>query len=56
LRFSLFSCRKALPDHAFLRELLIPFRSAGYVALFEIDATGAVTILAVRHPREEDYH
>jgi plasmid stabilization system protein ParE len=56
LRFSPFSCRKALPDNPFLRELLIPFGSAGYVALFEIDATGAVTILAVRHQREEDYH
>jgi len=56
LRFSPFSCRKALPGNPFLRELLIPFGSAGYVALFEIDAAGAVTILAVRHQREEDYH
>ncbi len=56
LRLSPFSCRKALPDdNPFLREL-IPFGSAGYVALFEIDATGAVTILAVRNQREEDYH
>jgi plasmid stabilization system protein ParE len=56
LRFSPFSCRKALPDNPFLRELLIPFGSAGYVALFEIDATSTVTILAVRHQREEDYY
>ena len=55
LRFSPFSCRKALPDHPFLRELIIPFGSAGYVALFEIDSTSTVNILAVRHQREEDY-
>jgi hypothetical protein len=55
LRFSPFSCRKALPDNAFLRDLIIPFGSAGYVALFEIEAGGVVNILAVRHHREEDY-
>jgi plasmid stabilization system protein ParE len=55
LRFSPFSCRKALPDNPFLRELIIPFRSAGYIALFEIDAASTVNILAVRHQREEDY-
>ena len=37
LRFSPFSCRKALTDNPFLRELIIPFGSAGYVALFEIE-------------------
>ena len=41
---------------ASLRELVIPFGSAGYVALFEIEGPGHVTILAVRHQREEDYH
>ena len=35
---------------------LIPFGSAGYVALFEIDDRSHVSILAVRHQREEDYH
>ena len=55
LRFSPFSCRKALPDRPFLRELIIPFGSAGYVALFEIDSANTVNILAVRHQREEDY-
>lgn len=55
LRFSPFSCRKALPDRPFLRELIIPFGSAGYIALFEIDSTRTVNILAVRHQREEDY-
>ena len=55
LRFSPFSCRKALQDRPFLRELIIPFGSAGYVALFEIESGSTVNILAVRHQREEDY-
>ena len=40
----------------FLRELLIPFASSGYVALFEINDASTVTILAVRHQLEDDYH
>lgn len=56
LRFSPFSCRKVLPDNPFLRELFIPFGSAGYVALFEIDSASMVIALAVRHQREEDYY
>jgi plasmid stabilization system protein ParE len=55
LRFSPFSCRKALPGNSFLRELIIPYGSEGYVALFEIETEGCVNILAVRHQREEDY-
>ena len=55
LHFSPFSCRKALADNPFLRELIVPFRSAGYVALFEIESDSTVNILAVRHQREEDY-
>jgi plasmid stabilization system protein ParE len=51
-----FTCRKADADTPFLRELLIPFGSSGYVALFEIENANTVTILAVRHQREEDYH
>jgi plasmid stabilization system protein ParE len=50
-----FTCRKAMPDNPFLRELLIPFGAAGYVALFEIEDNETVTILAVRHQREDDY-
>lgn len=56
LEFSPFSCRKATAGNAFLRELVIPFGSAGYVALFEIDDDKTVTILAVRHQREDDRH
>ena len=55
LRFSPFSCRKALHGSPFLRELIIPYGGAGYVALFDIEPGRTVTILAVRHQREEDY-
>ena len=53
-----FSCRKAIGGSGspFLRELIIPFRGSGYVALFEIEDPRTVTILTVRHQREEDYH
>nr|MBV6629137.1 type II toxin-antitoxin system RelE/ParE family toxin [Oceanococcus sp. HetDA_MAG_MS8] len=51
-----FSCRKADPLNPFLRELVIPFGGAGYVALFEIDDAQTVTVLALRHQREDDYH
>lgn len=51
-----FSCRKAESSMQFLRELVIPFASSGYVPLFEIENSEFVTVLAVRHQREEDYH
>ena len=51
-----FACRKVDEDNPFLRELVIPFGSAGYVALFEIEDSTTLTILAVRHQREDDYH
>jgi plasmid stabilization system protein ParE len=51
-----FSCRKAAPDTPLLREIVIPFGAAGYVALFEVDGLSTVTILAVRHQREDDYY
>jgi len=53
-----FTCRKALggDGNPFLRELIIPFGASGYVALFEIENSDTVTVLAVRHQREEDYH
>lgn len=57
LEYSPFSCRKTWPgSRPLLRELVIPFGSAGYAALFEINGPGQVTILAVRHQRDEDYH
>ncbi|ABO55430.1 type II toxin-antitoxin system RelE/ParE family toxin [Burkholderia vietnamiensis] len=56
LESSPFTCRKAHPSMPFLRELLIPFGASGYVALFEIDDSRTVTVVAVRHQRESDYH
>ena len=50
-----FIYRKAA-DSPFLRELIIPFRGSGYVALYEIEGRAKVTILAVRHQLEDDYH
>ena len=56
LQYFPFTCRKASPDNPFLREMVIGFGDGGYVALFEIESENIVTILAVRHQREEDYH
>ena len=55
LESSPFSCRKAASGNAFLRELVIAFGASGYVALFEIEDARTVTVLAVRHQREDDY-
>ena len=43
-------------SNPFLREMLIPFGRSGYVALFEIDDANTVTVMAVRHQLEDDYH
>lgn len=51
-----FACRKVDDANPFLRELLIPFGNSGYIALFEIEDSTTITILAVRHQREDDYH
>ena len=51
-----FSCRKIDETNPFLRELIIPFGDAGYVVLFDIEDQHTVTVLAVRHQREDDYH
>ncbi len=56
LELTPFSFRKATPNNPFLREIVIPFGASGYVALYEIDNETTVTILAVRHQREDDYH
>ena len=55
LESSPFACRKA-GNSAFIRELVIPFGSTGYVALFEIVDSSTVIIGAIRHQREDDYH
>ncbi len=54
LREFAFTCRKAEAGNPFQRELVIPFGAAGYVALFEIEDNETVTMLAIRHQREDD--
>lgn len=56
LRLFPFTCRKIDESNPFLRELIVSFGTSGYVLLFEIETAEQVTILAVRHQREEDYH
>ncbi|MFT3663713.1 type II toxin-antitoxin system RelE/ParE family toxin [Piscinibacter sp.] len=55
LETSPFTCRKAASS-PFLRELIVPFGRAGYVVLFEIEGAAEVTVVAVRHQLEDDYH
>lgn len=56
LRMFPFTCRKIDDGNPFLRELIVSFGKSGHVLLFEIEATEQVTIPAVRHQREDDYH
>jgi plasmid stabilization system protein ParE len=56
LRTFPFAARRVSDDTPLIRELVIPFGSAGYVALYEIEDATQVTILAIRHQREDDYH
>ncbi|MFT3755191.1 MAG: type II toxin-antitoxin system RelE/ParE family toxin [Pseudoxanthomonas sp.] len=51
-----FACPKVDEGEPLLRELLINFGNSGYVALYEIGDDDTVTVLALRHQREEDYH
>ena len=55
-----FTCRKAqtgqIQNSPFLRELVISFGASGFVALFEVENDSLVTVLAVRHQRENDNH
>jgi plasmid stabilization system protein ParE len=48
--------RRASADDPLLRELVVPFASAGHVILFKVMSETSVIVLAVRHHREEDYH
>lgn len=55
LEFNPFTCRIAFDDRL-ERELVIPFGSTGYVALFRILSDREVVVLAIRNQREDDYH
>jgi len=48
--------RRASAADPLLRELVVPFDSAGYVILFKVMNEATVIVLAIRHQREEDYH
>ncbi len=37
------------------RELLIDFGDSGYVALYRLDVTNIVTVLAIRHQKEAGF-
>lgn len=50
-----FTCRKVSSNDPFVRELVLSFGTNGYVALFEIENDELVTILCLRHQREDDY-
>ncbi|NKN39480.1 type II toxin-antitoxin system RelE/ParE family toxin [Agrobacterium sp. a22-2] len=55
--FPLIGRRVAVDDDTIMtRELLIPFGTWGYVVLYEVEDAETVTILAIRHQREDDYH
>lgn len=56
LFFFPYNCRKVGANNPYLREMIIPFDFSGYVALFEIEPYEVITVLAVRHQREEDDH
>jgi len=47
---------RPVDDSEDLRELVIDFGASGYLALYRYEpALDAVTILAVKHQREDDY-
>lgn len=55
LETSPFACRRCEGQGPMLRELLVGFGATGYVVLIEIENTDYVTVLAIRHQREDDY-
>lgn len=47
---------RPVEDHDDLRELVIDFGTSGHLAMYRFErALDAVTILAVKHQREDDY-
>ena len=47
---------RPVEDHVDLRELVIDFGASGYLALYRFEsALDTVTILALKHQREDDY-
>ncbi len=51
-----FACRRApAASDPRYRELVVPFGKDGHVLLFEVTDAATVSVLAVRHQREDDY-
>ena len=49
------SCR-VVPENTTLRELVIPFGDSGYSSLYEYSPeTATVTLLTIKHQKEDDY-
>lgn len=47
---------RPLEDYGDLRELVIDFGATGYLALYRFEPSlDVVTILAIKHQREDDY-
>jgi plasmid stabilization system protein ParE len=47
---------RPVEDHDALREMVIDFGASGYLALYRYEpATDDVTILAIKHQKEDDY-
>ncbi len=47
---------RPVEDNTTLRELVIDFGASGYLTLYRFEpALDAVTILAIKHQREDDY-
>lgn len=47
---------RPVEDHESLRELVIDFGSTGYLALYRFEqSSDVVTILAIKHQREDEY-
>ena len=47
---------RPVEDHDNLRELVIDFGASGYLALYHYEpSSDSVTILAIKHQREDDY-
>lgn len=47
---------KPADEYSELRELVIDFGTSGYLALYRVELfLDAVTILAIKHQREDDY-
>lgn len=47
---------RLVEDHGDLREIVIDFGATGYLAMYRFEPSlDVVTILAIKHQREDDY-